>query len=213
MQKKRISPAIIRRLPRYYRYLLTLSKNGVERVSSKELSELMDVTASQIRQDFNSFGGFGQQGYGYNVKYLCSQLSAILGFNRSYSAVILGAGNLGRALLNNFRFETPVFRFTAAFDVSPEVIGTKINGVPVYDIGGMEEYIDSNLPDIAVLTVPQGSVSEVCARLEKTRIKGIWNFTNLDLMLQNPDIFVENVHFSDSLMNVFYQISRNETEV
>lgn len=212
MQKKRISPAIIRRLPRYYRYLLTLDKNAVERVSSKELSVLMDVTASQIRQDFNSFGGFGQQGYGYNVRYLCKQLSAILGFNRSYRAIILGAGNLGRALLNNFRFETPVFEFVAAFDIAPDVTGSSINGVPVYDISGLEEYIEAHLPDIAVLTVPQASVFQLCSRLEKTKIKGIWNFTNLDITLQNSDIFIENVHFSDSLMIVFYQISRKESE-
>jgi redox-sensing transcriptional repressor len=212
MQKKHVSPAIIRRLPRYYRYLLSLDHSGVERVSSKELSELMDVTASQIRQDFNSFGGFGQQGYGYNVKYLCAQLSSILGFDRSYRAIILGAGNLGRALLNNFSFETPVFRFTAAFDVSPNVVGTQINGIPVLAIADLEKYIKENLPDIAVLTVPQTSVLDLCTRLEKTSIKGVWNFTNLDIALENSEIYIENVHFSDSLMNVFYQISRKEAE-
>ena len=207
MQKRHISQAIIRRLPRYYRYVLDLYRQGVERVSSRELSQLMDITASQIRQDFNCFGGFGQQGYGYNVKYLYEQLSLILGLDRDYNAIILGAGNLGRALLHNFSFDTPIFKFSAAFDTSPSVVGKTLGGVPVRDISELEDYISANKPDIAVLCVPQSAAAALAARLEATSIKGIWNFTNLEFSLSNDDIYVENVHFSDSLINVFYNIS------
>jgi redox-sensing transcriptional repressor len=208
MQKRQISQAIIRRMPRYYRYVLALYREGVERVSSRELSQLMDITASQIRQDFNCFGGFGQQGYGYNVKHLYEQLSQILGLDQEYSAVILGAGNLGRALLNNFSFEIPIFNFSAAFDSSPAITGNVIGGVPVYDIAQLEDYINRNKTDIAVLTVPQQAAFDLIKRLETTSIRGIWNFTNLEFTLSRPDIYVEHVHFSDSLINVFYNISR-----
>lgn len=207
MQKKHISPAIVRRLPRYYRYVRSLLREGVERVSSRELSQMMDITASQIRQDFNCFGGFGQQGYGYNVKYLFEQLSLILGLDQTYSAIILGAGNLGRALLNNFTFDTPIFDFIAAFDTSPDIIGRQLGGATVYAADELERFIAEHNPQIAVLTVPKSSAEELAGRLEKTSIRAIWNFTNIDITVSNPKIYVEDVHFSDSLMNVFYRLS------
>lgn len=207
MKKQKVSNAVIRRLPRYYRHLTDLAKAGVLRISSSALGESMNLTASQIRQDLSCFGEFGQQGYGYNVESLRKEVAEILGMTRSHTAVILGVGNLGRALIENFHFDRYGVSLTAAFDVDPELIGREISGVKVYPVDELEGYLKENPTSIGVLTVPQSVASEMADRLLKNGTKGIWNFTNLELQLENPDAVVENVHFADSLLTLSYLIS------
>lgn len=207
MKKQKVSNAVIRRLPRYYRHLTDLAKAGVLRISSSALGESMNLTASQIRQDLSCFGEFGQQGYGYNVESLRKEVAEILGMTRSHTAVILGVGNLGRALIENFHFDRYGVSLTAAFDVDPELIGREISGVKVYHVDELEGYLKENPTSIGVLTVPQSVASEMADRLLKNGTKGIWNFTNLELQLENPDAVVENVHFADSLLTLSYLIS------
>lgn len=207
MEEKEISQAVISRLPRYFRYLGELRDEGVERISSQELSELMKVTASQIRQDFNNFGGFGQQGYGYNVEYLYSEIGKILGLDRQHNFIIIGAGNLGRALGNYINFERRGFIFRGMFDRDPELMGREVRGVKVRPMEELETFIQENGIDIVVLTIPKSSAVNVAERLAKTQVRAIWNFAHVDLNL--PDgIQVENVHLSDSLMKLSYSISR-----
>ena len=209
METKGISQAVIGRLPRYFRYLGELRDEGVERISSQDLSDLMKVTASQIRQDLNNFGGFGQQGYGYKVEYLYDEISKILGMDKKHNLVIIGAGNLGQALANYMNFERRGFIFTGIFDTNPEVIGKKIKDLKVLPMNELETFISDNDIDIAVLTIPKTSAAEVALRLAGTNIKGIWNFAHVDLNV--PDrIMVENVHLSDSLMKLSYNINRHE---
>ncbi len=209
METKGISQAVIGRLPRYFRYLGELKDEGVERISSQDLSDLMKVTASQIRQDLNNFGGFGQQGYGYKVEYLYDEISKILGMDKKHNLVIIGAGNLGQALANYMNFERRGFIFTGIFDTNPEVIGKKIKDLKVLPMNELETFISDNDIDIAVLTIPKTSAAEVALRLAGTDIKGIWNFAHVDLNV--PDrIMVENVHLSDSLMKLSYNINRHE---
>lgn len=206
MNKKEISKAVINRLPRYYRYLGDLLEKDVVRISSKELSEKMKVTASQIRQDLNNFGGFGQQGYGYNVEYLHSEISKILGLDRKYNVIIIGAGNLGQALANYVDFERRGFYITGIFDVNPRMIGISIRGVEVQLIDNLEEFISTHQVDIAAITVPKTKAPQLAADLVRWGIKGIWNFAPTDLNLPK-DITVENVHLAESLMKLSYRLS------
>lgn len=206
MEKKRISKAVINRLPRYYRYLGDLLEKDVVRISSKELSEKMKVTASQIRQDLNNFGGFGQQGYGYNVEYLHSEIGKILGLEKQYSLVIIGAGNLGQALANYADFERRGFFVKGIFDINPRLVGMSIRGIEIKNVDELEDFVKNNDIDIAALTVPKAKAPQVAADLVKWGIKGIWNFAPTDLNLPD-DVVVENVHLSDSLMKLSYKLS------
>ena len=211
MDEKEISQAVIGRLPRYFRYLGELKDEGVERISSQDLSALMKVTASQIRQDFNNFGGFGQQGYGYNVGYLYDAIGKILGLDRQYKFIIIGAGNLGRALGNYINFEKRGFIFRGMFDQNPDLVGNSVRGVRVMPMEELERFISENDIDIAVLTIPKTSAVSVAERLAGTDIRAIWNFAHVDLNLPER-IQVENVHLSDSLMKLSYNISRYQQE-
>lgn len=211
METKEISQAVIGRLPRYLRYLGELKDEGVERISSQELSELMRVTASQIRQDFNNFGGFGQQGYGYNVEYLYEEISKILGLDQKHNFIIIGAGNLGRALGNYLNFERRGFIFRGMFDKNPELVGENVRGVKVMPIEELESFLQANEIDIAVLTIPKTSAADIVEVLVKNGIRAIWNFAHVDLNVPEG-ILVENVHLSDSLMKLSYNINRKMRE-
>ena len=183
MKKDKVSSAVIRRLPRYYRHLNDLYLAGVERISSNALGKSMGLTASQIRQDLSCFGGFGQQGYGYNIENLRGEISDILGMNRGHNAVILGAGNLGRALMENFHFERSGVALSAAFDVAPDVVGQRLSGVPVHHVDQLEEYLGQHPASIGVLTVPRSVANRIAGRLVASGVKGIWNFTNIESTL------------------------------
>lgn len=208
MEEKEISQAVISRLPRYFRYLGELKDEGVERISSQELSELMKVTASQIRQDFNNFGGFGQQGYGYNVTYLYTEIGKILGLDQTHKFIIVGAGNLGRALGNYMNFERRGFLFQGIFDENPDLIGQEVRGVKIRPMEELESFIQEHNIDIAVLTIPKTGAVKVADRLATTGVMAIWNFAHVDLNLPEH-IQVENVHLSDSLMKLSYNLSRH----
>lgn len=208
MDVKEISQAVIGRLPRYFRYLGELKDQGVERVSSQELSELMKVTASQIRQDFNNFGGFGQQGYGYNVEYLYQEIGKILGLDKPHHLIILGAGNLGQALANYMNFERRGFIFKGIFDKNPALLGKEVRGLAVQSMDGLEEFIKEFDIDIAVLTIPKTEAVTTAEQLVKYGIRAIWNFAHVDLNVPE-NIQVENVHLTDSLMKLSYNINRN----
>ena len=205
MEERNISQAVIRRLPRYYRYLGDLLENEVERISSNDLSKRMNVTASQIRQDLNNFGGFGQQGYGYNVKYLHTEIGKILGLDNTHNFVIIGAGNLGQALANYVSFEKRGFVAKGLFDVNPRLEGMTIRGIPIRRMDELKDFIKHNNIEIAVLTIPKEKAIEVADMLVDTEIKGIWNFAHTDLKLPKH-IIVENVHLSDSLMSLSYKV-------
>ena len=205
MEDRGISQAVIRRLPRYYRYLGDLLENEVERISSNDLSKRMNVTASQIRQDLNNFGGFGQQGYGYNVKYLHTEIGKILGLDDTHNFIIIGAGNLGQALANYVSFEKRGFVVKGLFDVNPRLEGVTIRGIPIRRMDELKSFIKDNNIEIAVLTIPKEKAIEVADMLVDTEIKGIWNFAHTDLKLPKH-IIVENVHLSDSLMSLSYRI-------
>ena len=207
--EKGISQAVVRRMPRYYRYLGELLENGVERVSSNELSKLMKVTASQIRQDLNNFGGFGQQGYGYNVRFLHEEIGKILGLDQTHNIIIIGAGNLGQAIANYGRFERLGFRTVALFDINPEVIGREIRGIRVYALDALEVFCQTHKVDIAALTMPKQTVDNTAQRLVELGIRAIWNFAHVDLDVDDKSVVVENVHLSDSLMQLSYNIAKN----
>jgi redox-sensing transcriptional repressor len=211
LYKKDISKAVINRLPRYYRYLGDLLEKDVIRISSKELSEKMKVTASQIRQDLNNFGGFGQQGYGYNVEYLHSEIGKILGLDTKYHVIIVGAGNLGQALANYADFERRGFYVKAIFDINPRLVGTQIRGIMVKSMEELDEYILQNKVDIAAITVPKAKAPQIASDLAKLGVKGIWNFAPTDLNLPK-EVTVENVHLIDSLMKLSYRLSVQEEE-
>ena len=206
MENKEISSAVIKRLPRYHRYLGDLMAQGVERISSQELSVRMNVTASQIRQDLNNFGGFGQQGYGYNVAYLYQEISKILGLDHENSMVIIGCGNFGQALANYQNFENRGFVTKAIFDVNPDKVGTQVRGIPVLNIDDLAEFLNQNDINIAVLTIPKEAAVEIAKVLVDCGIKAIWNFAHLDLDVPS-DVVVENVHLSESLMQLSYRIA------
>lgn len=207
MEQRKISRAVISRLPRYYRYLGDLLEAGVERISSSDLSKKMHVTASQIRQDLNNFGGFGQQGYGYNVKYLYTEIGKILGLDRCHNFIIIGAGNLGQALANYAAFEKRGFILTGIFDVNPRLEGVSIRGVPIRMMDELKSFVQDNDVEIAVLTIPKEKAIEVANMLVENGVRAIWNFAHTDLNLPE-NIIVENVHLSESLMQLSYNICR-----
>ncbi|MCR4930011.1 MAG: redox-sensing transcriptional repressor Rex [Lachnospiraceae bacterium] len=209
MQEKNISQVVISRLPRYFRYLGDLKDEGMERISSGELSKRMNVTASQIRQDFNHFGGFGQQGYGYNVNYLYEEIGKILGLDKKHNLIIIGAGNLGQALANYMNFEKRGFFVKGIFDCKEEIIGQNVRGMKVMHTSKIADFIKENNIDIAVLTLPKQGATEIVKTLVECNICGIWNFAHVDLDV--PDsIHVENVHLSDSLMKLSFKIHDDE---
>ena len=209
MQEKEISQAVIRRMPRYYRYLGELLEDGVERISSNDLSKRMNVTASQIRQDLNNFGGFGQQGYGYNVKFLYEEIGKILGLNQKHNIIVIGAGNLGQALANYVKFEKLGFVITALFDVNPALEGVTVRGIKIHMLDELDDYCKDHVVDIAALTMPKEKADAIANRLVNLGIQAIWNFAHVDLDLIDKDVVVENVHLSDSLMQLSYNIVKN----
>lgn len=206
MLEKKVSASVIKRLPRYYRYLGELCKSGTERISSKDLSEKMGVTASQIRQDLNCFGGFGQQGYGYNVKYLYGEIGAILGLENGYTAILVGAGNMGRAFAVNTNFEKRGFKLVGIFDNDPQKIGDKIKDLAISDYAEIEDFVKENKPTMAIIAVSKNSVGEVVTRLKSCGIKAFLNFTYTEFNT-NDDSVVENIHLGDSLMRLCFKIS------
>ena len=207
MKKENISDAVIRRLPRYYRHLNELCSRGVVRISSHSLGQEMSITASQIRQDFSCFGEFGQQGYGYNVEELKAEIGHILGVDNDHHLIMIGVGNLGHALLQNFRFSQTGFSVDAAFDISPTVVGTTVNGVPIYAMADLDSYIREHSVDVVVLTVPQSVAQETADRIIRLGVRGFWNFTNVELVSSDPDVKFENIHFADSLLTLSYRIA------
>ena len=206
MEGKEISRAVVKRLPRYYRYLGDLLERGVERISSNDLSEKMRVTASQIRQDLNNFGGFGQQGYGYNVEFLYNEIGRILGLDKTYHMIIVGGGNLGQALTNYVKFEKRGFKIIGIFDVNPELVGKNVRGIEIRVADEIPRFLRENDIQIAALTLPKSQAEEMAALLVENGVKAIWNFAHLDLRLPE-DVIVENVHLSESLMQLSYNIS------
>ncbi len=206
MEEHTISKVVIRRLPRYYRYLRDLMDAGVERISSNELSEMMNVTASQIRQDLNNFGGFGQQGYGYNVKYLYNEIGRILGLDRIYNMILIGGGNLGQALANYVNFEKRGFWIKGIFDVNPDLKGVSVRGIEIRMIDELPQFIREHDIQIAALTLPKAGAESVAPILVENGIKAIWNFAHTDLHLP-PDVVVESVHLSESLMQLSYKLN------
>ena len=206
MEGKEISKAVITRLPRYYRYLGELLEEGVERISSNELSDRMQVTASQIRQDLNHFGGFGQQGYGYNVRHLYTEIGKILGVDRKHNLIIIGAGNLGQAIANYANFEKRGFIIKGMFDVNPRLIGMVVRGIKIRGVDDLEKFIKENNVQMAALTIPKAKAPEIAERLVNAGIKAIWNFAHVDLEVPD-DVVVENVHLSESLMRLSYRVS------
>ncbi len=206
----RVSTAVIRRLPRYYRQLTELREEGVTRISSSALGKSMGLTASQIRQDLFCFGDFGQQGYGYKVELLREEIGEILGISRGHTLIVLGTGNLGRAIIENFRFASNGFRLLAAFDVDPRMVGTTLAGVPVYHADRLEEFLAGHPVSVGVLTVPIAAAQEMGDRLAAAGVTGIWNFTNYEISYDPRKVIVESVHFSDSLLTLSYLISQRE---
>ena len=211
MEAKEISKAVIKRLPRYYRYLGELMEEKVERISSNDLSKKMHVTASQIRQDLNNFGGFGQQGYGYNVEYLYTEIGKILGLDTIHPMIILGAGNLGQALANYGDFEKRGFRLVGIFDVNPVLEGISVRGIEIQMISHLPEFIRDNQVEIAILTLPKNKAKEMAKVLIENGIKAIWNFAHTDLDAPE-DVIVENVHLSERLMALYYNLSQYRKE-
>lgn len=205
MAKKEISQAVIQRLPRYYRYLEELMEQGLERISSNELSKRMKLTASQIRQDLNNFGGFGQQGYGYRIQKLHDEIARILSLDEEHSMILVGAGHLGQALANYSNFQKRGFLLRAVFDVKPELIGTEVAGLKVLPMEELERVIEESGPRLAALCVPKDAALPVAERLVSLGIKGIWNFAPVDLELPEQ-VVVENVHLSESLMRLSYRM-------
>lgn len=210
MQKSsKVSEAVIRRLPKYYRYLKEMEKNGIQRISSRELSDRMGLTASQIRQDFNCFGGFGQQGYGYHVSELCGEIRKILGLNKEYNVIIAGAGNLGQALANYVGFEKEGFNIMAMFDVNPRLVGMSIRGIQIYDIDTMKDYIIENNIQVGIICAPKYQAQDIADDMVKCHVRSIWNFAPIDVEAPE-DVAVENVHLSDSLYTLSYKMNEDE---
>ena len=212
MKRVKVSNNVIRRLPRYLRKLDELSESGVDKISSRQLGDLLGLTSSQVRQDFNCFGEFGQQGYGYNIAALRTQIAGILGMERGFTAILVGVGNIGRAMMENFCFSDWGVNLAAAFDIKPALIGTEYRGVHIYSMDELEKYLDENKADIAVLTVPKTAAVPVTERLTASGIDAIWNFTNVELTEPNSSTIVENVHFSDSLLSLCYFVAERRDE-
>ncbi|MCR4797419.1 MAG: redox-sensing transcriptional repressor Rex [Lachnospiraceae bacterium] len=205
--EREISQAVIRRMPRYYRYLDELLQSDVERISSNELSNIMHVTASQIRQDLNNFGGFGQQGYGYNVQYLHDEIGKILGLEEIHNVILIGTGNLGHAIANYVKFEKLAFRMIGLFDIDPKKIGSEVGGIKVMHMDELKDFLKDHQVDIAALTLPKENAVSVANELVDLGITAIWNFAHVDLELPG-DVVVENVHLSDYLMQLSYSIAQ-----
>ena len=212
MKRVKVSNNVIRRLPRYLRKLDELAESGVNRISSFELGQQLGLTPSQIRQDFSCFGEFGQQGYGYNVSALREQIASILGMDRGFKAILIGVGNIGHALMDNFCFSDWGFHLAAAFDIKPELIGTTFQDVPILSMEELSDYIQSNTVDVAVLAVPKEAAIPVTELLTSNGIEAIWNFTNVELTEPNSSTIVENIHFSDSLLSLSYFVSERKDE-
>lgn len=214
MKRLKVSNNVIRRLPRYLRKLDELAANGITRISSFELGQQLGLTPSQIRQDFSCFGEFGQQGYGYNVADLRSHIAVILGSDRGFTAILVGVGNLGRALIENFSFSECGFTLNAAFDINPALIGTSIGGVPVLsgERESIAQYVKENHVDVAVLSVPKTAAVSVAEGLEELGVEAIWNFTNVELSDPNSNTIIENMHFSDSLLSLSYFVAERMDE-
>lgn len=213
MKRERISDNVIRRLSMYLRKLDELTDRGVERISSSELGKQMGLTPSQIRQDLSCFGEFGQQGFGYKVAELRKQLAKILGMEENFSVVVVGVGNIGHALIQNMNFSSLHFDLTAAFDVSQEKIGTSVLDITVMDSNEMTDWLKVHPTDIAVLSVPKSAANEVANAVAQCGVKGIWNFTNTDIELKTDGVFIENIHFSDSLLTLSYYLTRGKNDV
>ena len=207
-KKKNVSMAVIKRLPKYHRYLKELMRNDVDRISSKELGEKIGFTASQIRQDLNNFGDFGQQGYGYNVKELYKQISLILGLDKEYTGVIIGAGNLGQAIANYNRFSESGLSIECIFDANPKLVGMRIRDIEINDIDTLAQYLQEKNVDIGIICVPRINAQKVTDMLVKGGVKGIWNFAPVDLVVPN-EVKVENVHLSESLLTLVYLMKDN----
>ncbi|MCF0148304.1 MAG: redox-sensing transcriptional repressor Rex [Clostridium sp.] len=208
-KKKNISMAVIKRLPKYHRYLQELLRNDVDRISSKELGEKIGFTASQIRQDLNCFGDFGQQGYGYNVKDLYNQISTILGLNKEYNAIIVGAGNIGQAIANYSRFAQSGLKIVGIFDANPKLIGIRIRDIEIQDIDILKNYLSENSIDIGIICVPRINAQKVSDILVENGVTGIWNFAPVDLSVPD-EVTVENVHLSESLLTLIYLLNDKE---
>ncbi len=207
--EQKISKAVISRLPKYYRYLGEAYDQGIKRTSSKKLSEIMNVTASQIRQDLNNFGSFGLQGYGYDTELLYNEIGRILGLDRKHKLVVVGCGNIGQAILNYKSFESRGFIFDAGFDKDPDLIGTTINGAPILDVASFKSYLNENDVDIVALTIPKGNLNEIVEIINTSNVSGVWNFINMDIEFKEG-IRVENVHLMDSLMTLSYKVDESE---
>ena len=204
---EKISNSVIRRLPRYYRFLGELLKEGTNKISSRELAERMRLTASQIRQDLNCFGGFGQQGYGYNVSELRNEIGTILGVDKQNKAVLIGAGNLGHAIAVHLNFEKYGCKLSGIFDSDPKLIGLEIGGNKIMGIDRISEFCTKNQPKIAILCIPKAAAPQICEQLISLGVKAFWNFSHYDINLEHSDIIVENVHLGDSLLALNYGVS------
>lgn len=204
-----ISESVIKRLPRYYRFLGELKAQGVDRISSKELSNRMGLTASQIRQDLNCFGGFGQQGYGYNVQLLHGEISAILGLDIAKTAILIGMGNMGKAVTMHMNFDNKGFRIIGLFDAKPSLVGQIVRNLPIRNAEDLDEFCRENRPEVAILCIPKEAAKDISKQLINLGVKAFWNFSHYDLKLENQDVIVENVHLSESLMRLSYRMKNN----
>ena len=204
MNNSSISSSVIKRLPRYYRFLGDLKSSGMTRISSRELSERMGITASQIRQDLNCFGGFGQQGYGYNIELLQQEIAKILGLDTPKTAVLIGMGNMGKAVTLHMNFDNKGFRVIGLFDSKESLVGQMVKNLPIRSINDLDEFCRENRPEIAILCIPKEAARDVARQLINLGVKGFWNFSHYDLALEYKDVIVENVHLSDSLMTLSY---------
>ncbi len=204
-----ISESVIKRLPRYYRFLGELKAQGVDRISSKELSNRMGLTASQIRQDLNCFGGFGQQGYGYNVQLLHGEISSILGLDIAKTAILIGMGNMGKAVTMHMNFDNKGFRVIGLFDAKPSLVGQVVRNLPIRNAEDLDEFCRENRPEVAILCIPKEAAKDISKQLINLGVKVFWNFSHYDLKLENQDVIVENVHLSESLMRLSYRMKNN----
>ena len=209
MNNNTISSSVIKRLPRYYRFLGELKNQGVTRISSRELSEKMGLTASQIRQDLNCFGGFGQQGYGYNINLLEEEIAKILGLDVPKNAILIGMGNLGKAVTMHMNFENKGFRIVGLFDSKESLVGQVVRNLPIRNTADLDEFCRENRPQVAILCIPKNAAADIAEQLINLGIKAFWNFSHYDMSLNHKDIVVENVHLSDSLMTLSYQMTNS----
>lgn len=211
LMNKQVSISVVRRLPRYYRFLGDLLKNGIHRVSSRELSARMGLTASQIRQDLNCFGGFGQQGYGYNVEALHGEIGHILGMDQSYKTILIGVGNLGRAVANHMEFDGRGYQLAGLFDSNDKIVGEVIRGITVMHMDELENFCKTTKPDVAILCTPRAATQHIADKLVALGVHGFWNYSHYDIAMNHPQVAVENVHLGDSLMTLCYKVKNLDT--